>query len=167
MDDAAARLLQSWRSVPAIARDRYLNVVAANRAAVGLCPALEPGHNLARSAFLGGLPEDDDWRRLTSSIAGLLRDSLEEHEEDAGFIELVGELATRSTTFGRLWSEPGRDVDHVGVVVLSSKFVGELRMRYQELRMPLDDDITIVVLQAADGWSARRYDRLLHLLALA
>jgi hypothetical protein len=160
-------LLESWRRTPAIARDRHLDVLAANRAAAALCPLLEAGRNLATSAFLGDSRFGDSGSRLTETVAGMLHDSLEEHEEDPRFVELIGELATRSARFGSLWNAPTRSVDHAGEVLMQSKYVGELSMRYQELRMPLENEFTVIVFRPADAVSESRYDRLLRLLAVA
>jgi len=162
----AEDLLTSWRGTPAFARDRYLTVTAANPLARALSPAFAPGVNLLRHVFLSVEPgweaEHDALLPVTTILAALLRDSLEEYEEDRAFVDLVGELAARSPRFGVLWGRPDLEVRHLATVSFPATPVGPVEMTYQELRMPLGSGQVIVVWRPADPRSAAAYDRLLR-----
>lgn len=156
-------LLAAWSATPAIVRDRYLGVRAANPLARALSPAFRPGTNLVRWAFTEA-PSGagvDSWQEPMSWLVTLLRDSLDQHEEDRGFVELVGELAAGSGAFAALWAEEGGRPPHRSTVVFPDTSVGRLRMTYQELRLPLDYDSVVVVWQPADRESQLGFEHLL------
>ncbi|MGI3786543.1 MAG: hypothetical protein ACRYG2_37845 [Janthinobacterium lividum] len=158
-------LLASWAATPAFARDRYLTIRAANFLAHALSPAFQPGVNLLRHVFLTDEPapsaQSDARSLLMAILVALLRDSLQEHEEDEVFVDLVGELAACSHEFAALWSRSDLPLRHHATVLFPDTRVGELRMTYQELRMPLESGEVIVVWRPADARSAAACDRLL------
>ena len=45
-------LIGSWRTTPAIVHDRHMDILAANRIALALSPALCPGVNAVRAIFM-------------------------------------------------------------------------------------------------------------------
>jgi len=137
-------LLESMSSAAVFARDRYLTVVAANARARAVSPALRPGTNLLRWLFL-----DDDEPRCTlapdlpDTLVALLHDSLEQHDHDARFRALVGELAARDGSFARIWARSPARASHRGVV---GRTPGGTALRFQELRITDDHEVVVVVL---------------------
>lgn len=140
---SAADLLRSLRP-PAVVRDRHFDVIAANTAATRLSTALRPGQNLLRRVFLYDQDDQDCLLddSLPESAVALLRDSLEEHEEDARFAALVGELSARSIRFSELWANASAAVTNT-VVVMSSGAA----LRFSEHRPVGEYEMTVVVFE--------------------
>lgn len=162
-----ARLVLPWRTVPAAVYDRHLTVHVANDLLHAVHPSFRPGTNLARAAFLQpdgaplfrAAPAPADATPIGSRLAAELRRSLDEHDEDRGFVELVGELAARSADFARLWAEPG-DVGPSGVVGFDNPLVGHLVLAYHRFAVPGPDGDILLVWRGADERSAERLARL-------
>ena len=128
-------LVGAMHEVPALVRDRHLDVLAANPLARRLSAAFEPGVNIARFTFLNPIVRLSipGWTELTRVVAASLRTSLEENLEDAGFRTLVGELAARSDAFNRAWAAEPPDRRGSGDVGFDHPVVGPLALTYQEL----------------------------------
>jgi hypothetical protein len=141
---SAADLLSSLRP-PAVVRDRHFDIVAANEAATRLSSALRPAGNLLRRVFLadqyGDSCELDD--RVGETAIALLRDSLEQHEEDARFAALVGELSARSIRFSELWAHAADAVATDAVVAGGRR--GPLR--FSEHRPVGEYEMTVVIFE--------------------
>lgn len=156
-------LIESWGGLAAFARSRHLDVLASNALARSLSPAYVPGANLARYTFLHSTvdPDSEVWTNVASDVVALLRDSLEQHEEDATFLALVGELATQSHLFATLWAEPGRPVRRSATIIIRHDQLGMIALVYQELHISDDFDTVLVVLYPhADDESRARFHRL-------
>lgn len=166
------RLVLPWRTVPAVVYDRHLTVRVANALAGAVHPTFRSGANLARATFLR--PEGDEAFRASSETAEAvplgarvvaeLRRSLDEHEEDRGYVELVGELAARSDAFARLWAGPDT-ADPDGVVGFDNPVVGHLALAYHRFAVPGPDGDTLLLWRGADEQSARRLSSLADSLA--
>jgi len=146
----AQTLVTRLGEIPAFALDRHLTVVAANRSARAVSAAFEPGANLARFAFLEPGPVGDSDREdaTLATVVGLLRDSVDQHEGDDRFRNLVGELAARSEPFARLWAADSGRARHSGTVWCVGRGA---RFEFQELRLVDDFEHTVVVLLSADS----------------
>lgn len=137
-------LLESLSSTPVIARDRHLTVVAANAPARALSPAFQPGVNLLRWLFLSEERHRCDVAdELPSILIALLKDSLEQHDEDARFRALVGELVAQNSAFARMWADDARPSSHGGV---AGRTTAGITLRFQELRLVDDFEVVLVVL---------------------
>jgi hypothetical protein len=166
------RLVLPWRTVPAAVYDRHLTVRVANPLVHAVHPSFRPGANLARAAFLQpdgaplfrAAPGPADATPVGTKLATELRRLLDEHEEDQGFVELVGELAARSADFARLWAEPG-DAGPNGVVGFDNPLVGHLVLAYHRFAVPGPDGDTLLLWRGADEESAGRLGRLADSLA--
>lgn len=137
-------LLAALGPVPAFARDRHLFVVAANRAARALSPSFRPGANLAISAFLGTPGDCALTDEVRSEVVALLCDSLAQHEHDARFCALVGELEAKSAAFATLWAAQRGPAAHHGPITEP----GSQSLQFQEVRVVNDYDLTVVVLSS-------------------
>jgi len=167
-DDSARRraeiaeFLDSWDTFPAFLRDRYLTVVASNELARRLSPSFAVGVNLARFTFLEPTAEQGspDWKRVAEAVAAELRDSVDQHEQDAAFSRIVGELSAKSRTFSETWAaEIPAKVS--GETSFDNAMVGPITLAYQQLRVPENYDDVLVVWRPTDAASQRAMSRLI------
>ncbi|MDP4332662.1 hypothetical protein Q7F20_04720 [Curtobacterium sp. A7_M15] len=157
------RLLLPWRTVPAVVYDRHLTVRVANALAGAVHPTFRPGENLARAAFLRtagdstfrASPEPPDTVPLAARVVAELRRTLDEHDEDRGYVELVGELAARSEAFARLWADPVA-AEPAGVVRFDNPVVGRVALAHHRFAVPGPAGDTLLLWRGADEESARR-----------
>lgn len=158
--------------LPAVVTDRHLTVVTSNALAQALTGAFRPGVNIARYAFLGRQADDEADRNdadgaatgrldTIAQVAAMLRDSLEQHEEDDGFRRLVGELSSQSILFARTWAHDHRRPARTGEVRFAPASVGQLSMAFQELLIPDDFALRLLLWRPAGATASRHaYDRL-------
>lgn len=151
---------------PVVVFDRHLDVVAANRLAGALSASLTVGTNLARFTFLNPWVEDsvDGWEAEAHRTAAMLRDSLDEHDADDRFQELLGELMARSTTFATEWAGGAVRPARRGESTFENPLVGRIDLRWEQLRRLEDPEHVLVVWTAADDESAARLTTLRGLL---
>jgi hypothetical protein len=158
-------LLASWTSIPAFLCDRHFTVVAANDTAQALSPGFGPGMNLARFAFLE--PDVDRehamWHEASGQVAALLRESLDEHDADAGFRKIVGELSVHSRDFSVAWADDTRRAKSRGVIPFDDTPVGRITLGYEVYTVPGSDDDVLFIWRPVDDESR---DRLRELRAV-
>ena len=99
-------LIGSWRSTPAFVHDRQMDILAANRIAVALTPALCPGANAVRVIFMESTLRQlyEDWEEAARDAIGRLRLLVGRDVDDPAFRELVRDLSENSEDFRRLWA---------------------------------------------------------------
>lgn len=151
---AVSPLLDSWTTVPAMAYDDHLDIVAVNRLGRRVL-GISPGENLARATFLNeGINRSTaEWDQAATAVAGALRTALEVNSEDEDFLEMVGELAAISAEFPRMWAQWPEEYTSGEVTCWPA---GEaLALRYTMLRATEHPGITICVYQARDTAAAR------------
>jgi hypothetical protein len=154
--------------VPAVVTDRHLTVVTSNPLAQALSGAFHPQVNIARYAFLNPVIDDDsaDWQDASAQIAAMLRDSLEQHEEDEGFRRLVGELSSTSISFARTWARDHRRPARSAQVRFIPPLIGPVDMVFQELLIPDDFALRLLLWRPSNDPAARAaYARLVELLS--
>ena len=149
--------IDAWSNVPALIRDRHLTVVAANPLARALSRCFLPGVNLARFAFLVAIEfeRDGSHEHLRSEVAAMLRDSLDQHEEDAPFRELVGELSARSPAFARAWATEVRP-RRSGSATFEDTPVGSIALAFREVWIDRTHDDVLMLWRGEDASSAER-----------
>ena len=162
--DEMRDLLASWRAVPAFVCDRHFTVVASNAAACAMSPAFAEGTNLARFTFLEPDVDRDHsmWPEAAGQVAALLRESLDEHEADASFHTIVGELSAHSRDFSIAWADDARTAKTRGVVPFDETPVGPIVLAYQLLTVPGHDRDVLFVWQPVDDESIRGLRELLR-----
>jgi len=91
-------LIDSWRNTPAFVHDRHMNVLAANRLAVALTPALRPGQNAVRAVFMDPAMRRlyDDWDHAARETVRRLRALVGREVGDPALCKLVLDLSERS-----------------------------------------------------------------------
>jgi len=159
-------MLNAWRTIPAILRDRHLTVIASNPLAQAVSPAFHEGVNLVRFTFIDSAREHrlPCWNATATQVAAMLRDSLDQHEEDDSFTAIVGELSAKSREFAEAWAAESRP-SYSGTVVLLNQFVGEVTLSYQQLWVPDDYDDAILVWRPVDPPSSIALSRLAQQIA--
>ena len=166
-DGGVDHVLAFWETVPTIVFDHRLDVLDSNGLAQALSGAFHPGENLARFSFLS--PDRDSahprWKEMSTVVAGLLRESLEEHEEDRVSQRIVGELSAKSRDFAEVWAAPGTTLHMAGRIVFEGTRVGDLALTYQMLNVLGQDDRALIVFAASDDASRDSLARLRSELA--
>lgn len=152
---------------PAVVFDRYLDVVAANRLAGAVSASLTVGTNLARFTFLNPHVEDSvaGWEAEAHRTAATFRDSLEQHEADTRFRQLLGELMARSPAFASEWAAGADRPAHRGVTTFDNPLVGRVVLRWEQFRRQEDTEHVLVVWTAADDDAAAHLDALRAVLS--
>ena len=155
--------LDTWDTFPAFLRDRYLTVVASNELARRLSPSFEVGVNLARFTFLVAADEqcNPGWADVAEAIVAELRDSVDQHEQDAVFGDIVGELSAKSRTFSEAWAAE-TPAKVAGVTSFDNEVAGPMTLAYQQLRVPENYDDVLVVWRPADEQSQLAMSRLIE-----
>jgi hypothetical protein len=157
-------LIDGWHHVPAVLRDRHLTVVASNALARALSPSFAEGTNLARFTFLDAASYEDErcWTETAEQVAAMLRDSLDQHEEDGPFRRLVGELSAKSARFSRAWASEDRP-EPTGAATFVGTAAGDLRLQYRHLWVDEAHDDVLVVWHGDDPEAVGRLEALADL----
>ncbi|WP_370949647.1 helix-turn-helix domain-containing protein [Amycolatopsis sp. cg5] len=146
-------LLDSWGSTPAYVRDRWFDVLMANKAAMVLAPMYHPGRNLVRDVFCDPATRRlfPDWPDIAAQTVAALRAAAD--PRDPRTAALVEDLQANEE-FRALWARhdvrPSRDeikrFDHPDA--------GRLTLRRQTLTVAGAEDQVIIVYQAEPGSSS-------------
>ena len=164
---AGIRQLLDAVELPAFVENRMFDVLAANRLATALSPAIRPGANRLRSVFLDSSEQDlyPDWEQATSGMVASFRASLGTDISDPRIAQLVGELSLASERFRQLWArhdvkalagEPAR---------IRHPQVGMLELRREKLSIGGSGGQLLVIYHAEPGSDSARSLALLGSLA--
>ncbi|MER6669763.1 helix-turn-helix transcriptional regulator [Amycolatopsis japonica] len=153
---------------PALVYGRYGDVLAWNPlgAALSFDFASRPAgeRNIPKMFFLGEHARElhPEWETVAKEIVANLRSESGRYPDDPYLTQLVGELSLGSEDFRKLWAKQTvREKAHAWKVMINP-IVGELRLRYETLRLPDDPDQALVIYTAEPGSES---DRALRLLA--
>jgi transcriptional regulator with XRE-family HTH domain len=142
----ALKLLDSLTQ-PAFIEDRYFDVLAANRMATALSPALAVGGNQLRDLFLD--PAEQalhlQWENVTECFVANLRQAVGTDVDDPRFIELTGELCLASPRFRQLWARHEVRGQRGTPILLDHPQVGQLTLNRERLSINGTDDLMLVV----------------------
>jgi hypothetical protein len=162
------QMLDAMSGVPAFVRNGRLDILAANR----LGRALYSQHfdspyqpvNSARFAFLDPRSPSFylDWETVARDVVAVLREAAGRDPSDRDLSDLVGELSTRSETFGALWAAHNVRRRDTGVKAVHHPLVGEITFTYESLELVADPGLTMFVYTAEPG---SRSEQALSLLA--
>ncbi len=147
-------LLHTLEGVPAYVVGRRSDILAWTRAAAavfgdwGELPARE--RNWARLVFLREDYRDlfVDWEGKAADVVSYLRMDAGCYPDDPRLSSLVGELSVKSDDFRGLWAAHDVKEKGFGTKVLNHPLVGEMRLSYETLRLPEDQDQALVVYHA-------------------
>ncbi|MER6374736.1 helix-turn-helix transcriptional regulator [Streptomyces mirabilis] len=121
--------------------------------------------NLARYIFLDpGAPHFfADWDTACASTAALLHAEAGREPGDRALRELIGELSTLSPAFRAHWAAHDVRIHHDGAKSLRHPVVGELKLTYHSLPLPLPKTEHILTVYCAEPGTAS--EEALRLLA--
>ena len=153
--------------MPVFVRDRHLTVVASNALARAVSPSFDVGINIPRYTFLHGIGDvvECDRGEIISQVAAVLRDSLLQHDPDAQFQKIVGELSANSDDFSQKWADDSRHADQSGTTTVNNAMVGTITLAYQQLHFPDDFELVLVVWRGVDEPSRRALAQLADIIA--
>ena len=150
-------MLDSMTASAAFAENGRLDALGANRLGRALYPALfgqaRGPANWARFVFLS--PEAPgfygDWDRAARDCVAILRSEVGRHPHDRELSDLVGQLATQSEEFRRLWAAHNVRLHTKGVKRFNHPIVGELELSFDRLEVMADPGLMIVTYTAEPG----------------
>jgi transcriptional regulator with XRE-family HTH domain len=142
---------------PAFVLGRRMDVLAANRMARLLLAdfeAMEPARrNMARWIFLE--PEVRelyvDWDTVAKETVAILRFDAGRHPDDPQLSDLVGELSMKAPEFAGWWAEHDVEDRTFGSKRYRHPTVGELRIDYEAMRLPDDNDQLLLIYTTERG----------------
>ena len=155
---AGIRQLLDAVELPAFVENRMFDVLAANRLATALSPAIRPGANRLRSVFLDASERDlyPDWDRATGGLVASFRASLGTDIGDPRIAQLVGELSLASERFRQLWAR--HDVKALAGAPARMRHpqVGMLELRREKLSIGDSGGQLLVIYHAEPGSDSAR-----------
>ncbi|MFC9254171.1 helix-turn-helix transcriptional regulator [Amycolatopsis thailandensis] len=147
---------------PAFVFGRYLDVLAWNPLGGALSfdfGATPPGErNIPKLFFLDEHAREmhPEWATVAKEVVANLRSESGKYPDDPYLAQLVGELSLGSEEFRKLWAKHTvREKAHSWKVMINP-IVGELRLRYETLRLPDDPDLALVIYTAEPGSDSER-----------
>jgi transcriptional regulator with XRE-family HTH domain len=152
-----ARIIEGMPQLPAFVKNERLDTLAANPLGRALFAPMyaDPawGANSARFAFLS--PEArhfyTDWERVTHEAVGVLRIAAGKNPYDRELSNLIGELCTRSDVFRTLWGSHDVHVFREGTKRLRHPVVGDLELEHENMLLPDENGLNVVVYSAPPG----------------
>jgi len=145
---------------PAFVFGRYLDVLAWNAlgGAVAFAFADLEERNMPKLVFTDERAKElhPEYDAVCRELVANLRAESGRHPGDPRFAQLIGELSLASEQFRKLWAEHAVREKAQGWKVLRNPVVGELRLRYETLRLPQDPDQGMVVYHAEPGSETER-----------
>ncbi|MDA8438122.1 MAG: helix-turn-helix transcriptional regulator [Propionibacterium sp.] len=157
-------------SAPAWARNGRADFLAGNTLGRALYSPLfidarRPG-NTARFTFLDPRASEfyPDWSDMARGMVATLRAEAARSPYDKGLTDLIGELATRSEIFRRLWASHEVFTHRSGAKRIHHPQVGLLDLTYQAMELASDPGLRILVYDAEPG--SATWERLALLASL-
>ncbi|MDJ0362499.1 helix-turn-helix transcriptional regulator [Rhodococcus sp. H29-C3] len=160
-------LLDYAAGAPSLIMNHRLDVLAGNRLAQVLYGVPIPGLNTARHLFLAEADRGfyADWDACTSDVVGHLRLAAGTFPDDPRLASLIGELSIGSARFRRLWSRADVRARTHGRKTYRHPLVGLLEFHQENLALPDQPGLELIVLTAIPDSSTADSLRLLDSLA--
>lgn len=161
------QLIDAMEGVPAYVLGRRMEILASNRMARALLgdeTALPPeDRNMARIVFLDPNSRDlyVDWECKAVELVSALRLCAGCWPDDQQLSALVGELSVKSEEFRTLWAAHTVQEKGYGTKRLHHPLVGDLTLSYETLKLPADQDMSLITFHAAPGSVSEESMRLL------
>ncbi|MCM3885499.1 helix-turn-helix domain-containing protein [Frankia sp. R82] len=139
--------------IPALVINHRFDVITSNQLAQRLFFDFDATHegNLARFLFLDPLSHRlyRDWRQIARATAAQLRVASARHRHDSRLARLIGELMLRGDHFVDLWAAGEVMERSHGVKRFWNAEVGNLDLAYENLDLPGDRPLRLVLFHAA------------------
>jgi transcriptional regulator with XRE-family HTH domain len=151
-------LIHSWFDTPAFVHDRRMDILAANRLALALTPALRPGANAVRVMFMDSDHRRlyDDWKAAARATTARLRVLVGRDVDDPRLCELVRELSEHSDEFRSLWARHDIDTTTAPSRAYNHPVVGRLELHPQLLAIGGTDGQVLYIRHAEPGTPSER-----------
>ncbi len=142
-------LIQSLH-VPALLINHRFDVVASNAQARLLFFDSATEENLARYVFLNPASHRfyRDWRPVALATVGQLRAASARYRHDQDLARLIGDLMLRGDHFAQLWGTGEVAERSHGIKRFWTPGVGDLDLRYENLELPADRPLRLVLFHA-------------------
>jgi len=151
------RILDGLTQMPAIVHNERLDILSANMLGYALFSPMyvesaRPA-NHARFIFLDPRATAfyPDWDLAVDSTVDLLRTEAGRNPFDRNLSDLIGELSTRSETFGKRWAAHNVRLLRTGRKRYHHPVVGELSLDYETMKFPADTGLTLTAYSAQPG----------------
>jgi transcriptional regulator with XRE-family HTH domain len=160
------RLMLDTIQAPAVLFGRYLDVLAWNELGGAMAfdlPSLEPAErNMPRMFFLDERSREihPEWDSIAKELVANLRAETGKYPDDPCLAQLIGELSMHSAEFRKLWAGHAVKEKANGIKLIVNPVVGELRLRYETMRLA-EDDQGLVIYTAEPGSDSERALQLL------
>ena len=153
--------------LPAFVENRLFDVLAANRLATALSPAIRPGENRLRSVFLDPAERDLIPGRDQAAVGMVasFRASVGTDDDDPRITRLIGELSLASEQFRTLWARHDVTALAGGTARMNHPQVGMLELRREKLPVGDSGGQLLVIYHAEPGSESARSLALLGSLA--
>ncbi|MEQ3549250.1 helix-turn-helix transcriptional regulator [Pseudonocardia nematodicida] len=156
------RIVEAITDVPALVRNRRLDVLVANPLGYALYAPLfpDPLHpdlskpaNLARFCFLDPRAVDlyPAWEAAADTSVALLRTEAGRDPFDRDLSDLVGELSTRSEAFRTRWARHDVRLHRTGIKTFHHPVVGDLELEFETMELAADDGLVLTAYSPAPG----------------
>ena len=151
----------------AFVRDQHQDLLATNDLGRAFySPLIGDGGrtpNLARFQFLDAASRDfyPDWDLFAEMCVAIMRSEAGRDPHDKGLQDLVGELATHSDTFRRLWGAHDVRTHGAGTKRFNHPVVGEVTLAYEELAITAEPGQVLMIYTAEPGSPSAERLRLL------
>jgi len=151
------RIVDAMAGMPAMVRNRRLDILYANRLGYGLYSEvyrdpIRPA-NPARFVFLDPRAPEFflDWDTAANNMVALLRAEAGHNPSDRALSNLVEELSTSSGRFRDLWADHDVLFHRTGVGSFHHPIAGDLTLIYEDLNVAADPGQTILVFTPEPG----------------
>src|SRR3954447_18944833 len=151
------QLLDAMHDVPAVVQNGRLDVIGINALGRALFAEMFEDHrtpaNFARYLFLDprALRFYRHWDDSAQQIVALLRSEAGRAPRDRGLSDLVGELATGSDVFGRLWASHDVREHRTGTKEVTHPVVGHLDLSFEALDISSESGLQLIAFSAEPG----------------
>jgi transcriptional regulator with XRE-family HTH domain len=151
-------LIHSWRDTPAFVHDRRMEILAANRIALALTPAMRPGANAVQVVFMDREHRRlyEDWEAAARETTARLRVLVGRDVDDPRLCELVRDLCAHSDEFRTLWARHDIKVTAAPSRVYHHSVVGRLELHPQLLAIGGTDGQALYIRHAEPGTASER-----------
>lgn len=92
-----------------------------------------------------------EWDDAAAALVGSMRQEAGKRPGDPVWRAIIGELATRSPEFARLWGQQNVRFHRQGAKAIEHPVVGRLELEYETLVLPGDEGQSIITYSAPEG----------------
>jgi transcriptional regulator with XRE-family HTH domain len=156
------RILEAMTGVPALVRNRRMDIVAANRLGRALYAEMFDSDlfdqsarpaNSARFVFLEARATSffGNWKVVADDVVALLRSEAGRDPYDPDLTDLVRDLSAGSEAFRSLWAVHDVRFHNTSVKSFRHSVVGDLTLAYESMALSGDRDLTLLAYTAEPG----------------